>query len=318
MSKLKSDYKPYEAKRKLCNSYDLFFADKRVIPLLPRLLGKQFFKKKKIPLRVDLTRNNWKEQIERACSSGLFYLRTGSCCVVRVGKASMGAGEVAENVVAAIEGVVEVVPKKWGGVRSFHLKLAESLALPVYQAIPDAKLKIEGVQGLVEGGKGEVVKGVEKLGREDGRAKKTVTKKKGRIHEVRYMDEELGVEDEDEFLDDAEGVEGETSEDDDARGSDFGGKMRKKKMEDLVTGEKRLKKSASKEKSEDDDVGGSDFGGVKRKKGDSVIGEKRLKKSASKADKGEESGEKEEKKKGRVGKLKDGASKVKYKKDKKN
>ncbi|KAF7154630.1 hypothetical protein RHSIM_Rhsim01G0116600 [Rhododendron simsii] len=306
LSKLKSDYKPYEAKRKLCNSYDLFFADKRVIPLLPRLLGKQFFKKKKIPLPVDLTQNNWKEQIERACSSGLFYLRTGSCCVVRVGKVSMGAGEIAENVVAAIEGVVEVVPKKWGGVRSFHLKLAESLALPVYQAIPDAKLKIEGVKGLVEEGKVEVVKGVEKLGREDGGAKKTVTKKKGRIHEVRYMDEELGVEDE--FLDDVEGVEGETNEDDGAGGSDFGGKKRKK-MEDLVIGEKRLKKSASKEKSEDDDVGGSDFWGVKRKKGDSVIGEKRLKKSASKADKGGESGEKEEKK-GRVGKLKDGASKV--------
>ncbi|XP_058189239.1 uncharacterized protein LOC131306825 [Rhododendron vialii] len=320
LSKLKSDYKPYEAKRKLCNSYDLFFADKRVIPLLPRLLGKQFFKKKKIPLPVDLTHNNWKEQIERACSSGLFYLRTGSCCVVRVGKVAMGAGEITENVVAAIEGVVEVVPKKWGGVRSFHLKLAESLALPVYQAIPDTKLKIEGVKGLVEEGKGEVVKGVEKLGREDGGAKKTVTKKKGRIHEVRYMDEELGVEDEDEdeFLDDVEGVEGEMSEDDDAGGSDFGGKKRKKKMEDLVIGEKRLKKSASKEKSEYDDVGGSDFGGVKRKKGDSVIGEKRLKKSASKADKGGESGEKEEKKKGRVGKLKDGPSKVKYKKDKKN
>jgi ribosome biogenesis protein UTP30 len=231
LSKLKSYYKPYEAKRKLCNSYDLFFADKRVIPLLPRLLGKQFFKKKKLPLPVDLTHKNWKEQIEGACSSGLLYFRTGSCSVVRVGKASMEAVELVENVVAAIHGVVECVPKKWGGVRSFHVKLSESLALPVYQAVPDAKLKIEGVKEI---GEGEVkVKAVEKLGRENVGVKKLVKNKKGRIHDVRYMDGEVGGY-EDEFLDDVGDVEGEESEDDDLGGSEFGGKKRKKKGESVV------------------------------------------------------------------------------------
>lgn len=58
LSKLKTDYKPFEAKRKLCNSYDLFFADKRVLTVLPKLLGKQFFKKKKLPLPVDLEHKN--------------------------------------------------------------------------------------------------------------------------------------------------------------------------------------------------------------------------------------------------------------------
>lgn len=93
-----------------------------MIPLLLRLLGKQFFKKKKLPLPLDLTHKNWKEQIEGACSSGLLYFRTGSCSVVRVRKALMEAVELLENVVAAIHGVVECVPKKWGGVRSFHVK----------------------------------------------------------------------------------------------------------------------------------------------------------------------------------------------------
>ncbi|KAF4391766.1 hypothetical protein F8388_017361 [Cannabis sativa] len=45
--KLKTDYKAFESKRKLCDSYDMFLAHKRVVTLLPRLLGKQFFKKKK-------------------------------------------------------------------------------------------------------------------------------------------------------------------------------------------------------------------------------------------------------------------------------
>lgn len=146
ITKLKTDYRPFEAKRKLCDSYDMFLADKRVVPLLPKLLGKHFFKKKKIPVPVDLKHQNWKEQIEKVCGSALLYLRNGTCSVLKVGKVSMGAEDIAENVIAAINGVAEIVPRKWGNVRSFHLKLLESLALPVYQAVPDLKLKIEGVK----------------------------------------------------------------------------------------------------------------------------------------------------------------------------
>jgi len=47
VSKLRQKYKPYEAKRQLCFSYDFFLADERVLPLLPPLLGKVFFDKKK-------------------------------------------------------------------------------------------------------------------------------------------------------------------------------------------------------------------------------------------------------------------------------
>ena len=39
ISKLKSKYEPFEAKRQLCNSYDLFVADDRIVPSLPKLIG---------------------------------------------------------------------------------------------------------------------------------------------------------------------------------------------------------------------------------------------------------------------------------------
>ncbi|GAB4828501.1 hypothetical protein Ancab_039342 [Ancistrocladus abbreviatus] len=145
LSKLKSDYKPFEAKRKLCDSYDMFFADKRVIPLLPKLLGKHFYKKRKIPVPVELGHRNWKEQIERACGSALLFVKTGTCSVVRVGKGSMEVEEIVDNVGAVINGVVDAVPKKWANVRLFHLKFSESLALPIYQMMPEMKLKISGV-----------------------------------------------------------------------------------------------------------------------------------------------------------------------------
>ncbi|XWS41277.1 hypothetical protein CRYUN_Cryun17cG0067200 [Craigia yunnanensis] len=193
LSKLKTDYRPFEAKRKLCDSYDMFFADKRIIPLLPRLLGKQFFKKKKIPVPVDLKHNNWKEQILKACASAMLFLSSGTCSVVKVGKLSRGNKEIVENVIAAINGIAEIVPSKWGNIRSFHLKLLDSLALPLYQAVPDLRLKIlaeadhpsssKDVKDVLEKKQEEVEE------EEDASRLKKKKKNKGRIHEVQYMDE---------------------------------------------------------------------------------------------------------------------------------
>lgn len=42
VSKLKGKYEPFEAKRQLCNSYDLFVADDRVVPSLPKLIGMHY------------------------------------------------------------------------------------------------------------------------------------------------------------------------------------------------------------------------------------------------------------------------------------
>ncbi|KAK6915996.1 Ribosomal protein L1/ribosomal biogenesis protein [Dillenia turbinata] len=183
LSKLKSDYKPFEAKRKLCDSYDLFLVDKGIVPLLPKMLGKKFFNKKKIPIPVDLTHNNWKEQIDRACASALLFLNTGTCCSVKVGRVSMSKEEIVENAVAAINGAAEVVPKKWAGLRSVHLKLYESIALPLYHVLPDMKLKIEGVKENAN----KEIEGERNAG-ETKENKKKVSKK-GRIHEVHYMDD---------------------------------------------------------------------------------------------------------------------------------
>ena len=107
MSKLRTKYESHEAKRQLCNSYDLFAADERILPSLPKLLGesslllyslkaghlttqpdssrawgsvpiksiaagKSFFKKKKQPVPVRLTGKDWAGQIRKAC--GATYL----------------------------------------------------------------------------------------------------------------------------------------------------------------------------------------------------------------------------------------------------
>jgi len=47
VEKLKGKFKPFEARRMLLKENGLFLADDRVIPLLPKLLGKAFFNAKK-------------------------------------------------------------------------------------------------------------------------------------------------------------------------------------------------------------------------------------------------------------------------------
>ncbi|KAL3502365.1 hypothetical protein ACH5RR_036814 [Cinchona calisaya] len=156
LSKLKSDCKSFEGRRNLYNLYDNFFADKRVISLLPNVLGKQFYKKKrKVPVPLDLRGSgNWKEEIQRACDSALLCLGSGSCSNLRVGRigldCGMGSNEIVENVFAAIRGILAIVPKKWGGIRALHLKVSDSLALPIYDASPD--LRVNGEDGVKERG----------------------------------------------------------------------------------------------------------------------------------------------------------------------
>ena len=137
ISKLRNNYKPHEAKRQLCDSYDLFCADARVLPILPKLLGKSFFKKKKQPVPVDLTKKDWAAQIRKAAAATYAHVGAGTCIHVKVGTSGMEVAKVAENAIAAIDNLVQHVPRKWSNVQSIYMKTNESVALPVYNALPD-------------------------------------------------------------------------------------------------------------------------------------------------------------------------------------
>lgn len=94
LSKLRTKYESHEAKRKLCSSYDLFVADDRILPSLPKLIGKSFFKKKKQPIPVDLRSKDWAAQIEKACQCTHMFESAGSCINIRVARSSMTADQV--------------------------------------------------------------------------------------------------------------------------------------------------------------------------------------------------------------------------------
>ncbi|KAK1698848.1 hypothetical protein QYE76_015545 [Lolium multiflorum] len=151
-SAVRTDYRPYESRRRFAASHDLFLADRALLPMLPRLLGKAFYSSKKAPLAVDFTRAGWPEQVRKVVNSTFLYLRTGTCSGIKVGRLDMGDEEIVENVMAAVEAAVEKVPKNWANVRALHLKAVDSVALPIYQAVPELGLKIEVPVQQLEGG----------------------------------------------------------------------------------------------------------------------------------------------------------------------
>lgn len=155
ISKLRNNYKPHEAKRKLCDSYDLFCADARVLPLLPKLLGKAFFKKNRQPVPVDLTKKDWPAQIRKAAAATYVHMGAGTCINVKVGRSSQSQQEVVANAVAAIAGAVEVVPRKWANVQSIYMKTNESVALPIYNAMPEPEEAAKAGDGGDEEGEEE-------------------------------------------------------------------------------------------------------------------------------------------------------------------
>jgi ribosome biogenesis protein UTP30 len=139
VTKLRQKYKPHEAKRLLCRSYDSFLADERVIPLLPKLLGKTFFERKKIPVPVNLTRKDVGKELERALDST--YLFVGNGCT-------------SENIADALPALMEKIPKGWSNIQSIHLKTNQSVALPLYNSLPTVGANQE--QTAADGNNNEV------------------------------------------------------------------------------------------------------------------------------------------------------------------
>ncbi|RWW74339.1 hypothetical protein BHE74_00017720 [Ensete ventricosum] len=268
LSSLRSDYRPYEARRRLCDSHNLFFADRRIIPLLPRLIGKEFFRKRKAPLPLDLSRPCWPLQLRRCLNSAFFYPPSkGTCTVVKVGRASMTPEEIADNVIAIVEGAVEHVPKGWGNVRSVLMKAAGSVALPVFQALPQMGLKInvpaymdvdkkKGMEHDVEhDGEGEVVDvgevGEQLSGQKMDKQRKN---KKGRIHELitRYMKMDGGAKDDDNGV--QENENGEEGNDKEVEKS----AMKKKRKQGTKKKEEAIRKKGKKDNKELCDDGEQD------------------------------------------------------------
>ncbi|KAI1896039.1 hypothetical protein AGOR_G00090700 [Albula goreensis] len=130
---LKTEYKPFEAKRRLLGNFELFLADARIYRLLPSLIGKHFYQAKKNPLSVNLQNKYLANELERVIQGSVIHVsRKGSCSMAHVANSEMAADEVVENIMAAVDIIASKLPLKGQSIKVIHLKSQSSIALPIY------------------------------------------------------------------------------------------------------------------------------------------------------------------------------------------
>ncbi|XP_061612060.1 ribosomal L1 domain-containing protein 1 isoform X2 [Phyllopteryx taeniolatus] len=130
---LKTEYKPFEAKRRLLGNFDMFLSDDRIRRRLPSHIGKHFYERKKEPLSVNLQSKNLARDIQKLVQGTSVRVNNkGSCCMARVGHSGMTADELTENIEAAVQTLAEKIRMKGPVLKIVHLKSEKSVALPIY------------------------------------------------------------------------------------------------------------------------------------------------------------------------------------------
>ena len=64
---------------------------------------------------------------------------------VKIGSLSLSNAQNVENIIDALPLIVKKIPGKWDNILSVHLKSSESIALPIYSALPEGPVTGEDV-----------------------------------------------------------------------------------------------------------------------------------------------------------------------------
>ena len=84
LQSLRKKHAQYSQKRELLAKYNVFMADDRILPMLSKALGKEFFKAKKLPIPINLTRKeSLPFTIQKALSATFMTISSGTCINVR-------------------------------------------------------------------------------------------------------------------------------------------------------------------------------------------------------------------------------------------
>ncbi|XP_016053089.1 PREDICTED: ribosomal L1 domain-containing protein 1 [Miniopterus natalensis] len=174
---LKKEYKAYEAKLRLLSSFDLFLADARIRRLLPSHLGKHFYKRKKVPVPVNLKAKNLSKEINSSIGGTTLNIsKSGSCSTIRIGHTGMQVQHITENIVAVTEKLSQKLPEKWESVKLLYVKTERSVALPIFSSFVSYQDEAKGVRTP-----GQKKKGAKKIQNQKGPTEKQKKKRNRRL-----------------------------------------------------------------------------------------------------------------------------------------
>eukprot|EP00980_Cylindrotheca_fusiformis_P001485 scaffold345_cov134-Cylindrotheca_fusiformis.AAC.96 len=291
LQSLRKKHAQYEQRRELLNKYNVFMADDRILPMLTKALGKDFFKVKKQPIPINLNRKEALPfAIQKALSATYMTLSSGTCVMVKAGYTPMDAEKLVDNIVAIAENAVPKLPRKWANVQVISVKTPDSVALPVYNKTPEILLELAKLSGYEPNKKVVETKDETKADtkeEEKGSKKKKKKEKSPLLQALKKVEEE---EKKKEKKDDKKEVKRKKESKSKRKTSDAEDDQRKDSVEsnpDLLDEKKSKKESKNKRKSSDAD-------GPKKKSSESIseiLDEKKQAKKKRRKSEGDEPAE---------------------------
>jgi len=149
--KLREEFREFKRRRALLAEHDGFFCDDRILPMLPKLVGKTFLRPRQTPVPVRISRVPVGDKAAaskggagRALAAALAPARDstwirlmgqGSTFSVRTGFPYFTPDQLADNAAAVVARAAETVPGGWRNVQAVFIKSTNSVPLQVYASL---------------------------------------------------------------------------------------------------------------------------------------------------------------------------------------
>merc|ERR1740121_3186062 len=136
LDKLGKNYGTLEAKKALCEAFDLFLCDASIADVIPRSLGRIFYKERhKIPIPVNITlAGNPDEHIKKVMRGTTVRIPAGPCLGVKIGRCGMPEEHLTKNAATVIAGVAKLLHERhFNYIQSISVQATNAPALPVWR-----------------------------------------------------------------------------------------------------------------------------------------------------------------------------------------
>jgi len=142
---LKREFRDFETQRKLCDSFDLFLCDERISKFLPKLLGKNFYKKRRLPVNVKLNdgAKTAANSLVKALSSVHGVVTgQGASTSLTVAHTGLTPQQITENVCTVVQHLATVLPAGWTNIRSLNITTTKTTSIPLFVSTEPASVVI--------------------------------------------------------------------------------------------------------------------------------------------------------------------------------
>ena len=114
----------------MAKDYDVFLADSSVSRLVLNHLGKEFYKRRKVPHAVDLSRKSLAADLEKlAKSTQVIVTPRGANMNIQFGHSLMSEEQIYENLKKLVEKFGDCIPRGVANVKALNLQVHFSIII---------------------------------------------------------------------------------------------------------------------------------------------------------------------------------------------